>query len=804
MFDAVVRTGFHKAAKRPLGPELQRAGAQSVVEFPFYEPAPENLLQDLLARPAKYALFIDDAVNFSATALKKLARLGAMRADAEALCISTPTSRKYMTLLGAPTAAGSVGATAVGAMYLVPWCVLVPKAVLQHVDLARAQGSLTAMLLGLHDHVDTILAVGAEPDELDIASWLVDVLGHEHERLSRGLADSLQSPGTLHPQFRFTTRGEYIDVDHAVAATGSVRFSVICPVFKSRFLKEAVDSVLSQSYDNLEFLITVDGPPAEEEAAIRAVLDEFAQDPRLKVAYRENVGTGRARAALAEAATGDYLVSLDDDDLFTPHTLEYFARAIEQRDGRPPAALRGGTQIFGFAERYLAPRPRLLVDGLPCDFFEANQPWCLHTKTLRANGGLVGDPKLRHCGEDADYFLRLDSMPHLDSLLIDEPLYLRRLSTMNQTLSFTPEEFHAHLAEICSNYIPDGYKFIGNSFEDERPYVRQVARYVESKSGREVFAATRYFNYSLSAKAQEVIIDLELTALCNADCTFCPRENLGRTDKYLSMDIVREIADQVKHDGMHRKIVLCGIGEPTLHPQVYEIVEILTAAGAEVCMTNNGSRMDAERFERLATAGLKEVNFSVNAATEETRQLVMKQKNFARVKENIRTALALRDEKFPDIQVHVSFVLCPQNHHEVDDFVQEWQGSAANALWIHPVNNRARLLTAEYGEYDPLEIARRYARNPRVIVDLWDHGFPSDNKHVCSIAQATQFISADGEVLLCALDHERKNIIGHVMERPLVFMQMQKLDEYRHGKFDAFCEGCTYCPKTHKSVAVHL
>ena len=54
-----------------------------------------------------------------------------------------------------------------------------------------------------------------------------------------------------------------------------------------------------------------------------------------------------------------------------------------------------------------------------------------------------------------------------------------------------------------------------------------------------------------------------------------------------------------------------------------------------------------------------------------------------------------------------------------------------------------------------------------------------------------------------ALDHERKNILGNVMDRSLLYLQMQKLDDYRHGRFNDFCEGCTYCPRTHKSVAVH-
>lgn len=802
MFDAVLRTGFFKSQRDTNAAMLHAAGAGTVVELPLNASAPDTLFADLCALPGSHVLFIDDAVKLAPVALKKMARLAQARGPREILGISTPVSRKTMGLLGSPTAGGNVGASAIGAMYLAPWCALFPKALLGQIDLSAAHGSLTAALLAMQEQADTILATGSEPDEIDLRSWLIDIFTYEHESLPAALEDLAVTMEQLQPQFRLTTRGRFVELDDVAPGDTSMKFSVICPAFKPKFLEDMARSVLTQTYDNLEFLITVDGPPAKEETAIREILGKFAHDPRLKVSYQENRGTGLTRAALADAAIGEYIVSIDDDDMFVPHTLERFARAIELAGDRPPAALRGGVQLFGFADRYLPPRTHLLVDGIPCDYFEANQPWCLHAATLRANGGLAGDPALRHCGEDADYFLRLDLQPKQDVLLIDQPLYMRRLSAVNQTLTFTNDEFHRHLDMLGTSYVHAGYAYSAHHFEDERPFVRQTTRYTDRKNARELFTATRYFNYSLSGKAHEAIIDLELTALCNADCTFCPRENLGRTNKYLPMETVHEIARQVAHDGVHRKIVLCGIGEPTLHPEVENIVRILTEAGAEVCMTNNGSRMDTERFTRLIEAGLKEVNFSMNAATPETRQLVMKQKVFDQVVANIHNALELRDTKYPHVEVHISFVLCPQNQHEVDEFVRTWHGTTANALWIHPVNNRANLLTSEYGEFDPMAVARRYSRDPRVIVDLWDHGFATDSTKTCSVAQATQFIDADGDVLLCALDHERKNIIGNVADRPLVYMQMQKLDDYRHGRFDAFCNGCTYCPKTHKSVAV--
>ncbi|MCF6526445.1 bifunctional glycosyltransferase family 2 protein/CDP-glycerol:glycerophosphate glycerophosphotransferase [Streptomyces sp. JJ36] len=106
------------------------------------------------------------------------------------------------------------------------------------------------------------------------------------------------------------------------------RLSVIVPVYKVQgYLRECLDSVLGQSFTDLE-LIGVDDCSPDGSGRI---LDEYAaRDSRVTALHlAENVGLGRARNAGAERATGDYLLFLDSDDAYLDGALEAVARRLD-------------------------------------------------------------------------------------------------------------------------------------------------------------------------------------------------------------------------------------------------------------------------------------------------------------------------------------------------------------------------------------------------------------------------------------------------------------------------------------------
>ncbi|MFF3937572.1 bifunctional glycosyltransferase/CDP-glycerol:glycerophosphate glycerophosphotransferase [Streptomyces phaeofaciens] len=107
------------------------------------------------------------------------------------------------------------------------------------------------------------------------------------------------------------------------------RFSIIVPCFKVQgFLRECLDSLLTQSYRDFEVIAVDDRSPD----GCGAILDEFAaRDARVRVLHLpENVGLGRARNAGMPHATGDYLFFLDSDDTLTPGALRASADRLAE------------------------------------------------------------------------------------------------------------------------------------------------------------------------------------------------------------------------------------------------------------------------------------------------------------------------------------------------------------------------------------------------------------------------------------------------------------------------------------------
>ncbi|MEU0675637.1 bifunctional glycosyltransferase family 2 protein/CDP-glycerol:glycerophosphate glycerophosphotransferase [Streptomyces sp. NPDC006172] len=122
------------------------------------------------------------------------------------------------------------------------------------------------------------------------------------------------------------------------------RFSIIVPCFKVQgFLRECLDSVLEQSYRDIEVIAVDDRSPD----GCGAILDEYAaRDERVRVLHLpENVGLGRARNAGLPHASGDYLFFLDSDDTLTEGALHAMADRLDE-SGDPDVL------VFDYARTY--------------------------------------------------------------------------------------------------------------------------------------------------------------------------------------------------------------------------------------------------------------------------------------------------------------------------------------------------------------------------------------------------------------------------------------------------------------------
>lgn len=140
----------------------------------------------------------------------------------------------------------------------------------------------------------------------------------------------------------------------------------------------AVRSVLSQTFQDLECIVVIDGPDAATVEALKNICD-----PRLKVlALQENVGGCEARNTGARAASGKWVALLDDDDEWLPEKLEKQLEAAS--NSRETIMVVSCFFDRGAKEEIVRPRifPR---EGQPISEFL----WC----EVSPFGGIAGFPQ---------------------------------------------------------------------------------------------------------------------------------------------------------------------------------------------------------------------------------------------------------------------------------------------------------------------------------------------------------------------------------------------------------------------------
>ena len=106
-------------------------------------------------------------------------------------------------------------------------------------------------------------------------------------------------------------------------------FSILVPTYKAKFLKECIDSVLSQTYTNFELIIVNDASPEDIDSIV-----SICSDDRLRY-YKNKKNIGAVDVVdnwnlCLSYAVGDYVICMGDDDKLTPNCLEEYLKLIEK------------------------------------------------------------------------------------------------------------------------------------------------------------------------------------------------------------------------------------------------------------------------------------------------------------------------------------------------------------------------------------------------------------------------------------------------------------------------------------------
>jgi MoaA/NifB/PqqE/SkfB family radical SAM enzyme len=282
-------------------------------------------------------------------------------------------------------------------------------------------------------------------------------------------------------------------------------------------------------------------------------------------------------------------------------------------------------------------------------------------------------------------------------------------------------------------------------------------------------------------------LQLESTDACNLNCTTCSRDVIVRKASMLDDQLWKKIIDEMKPTNIN----VSGIGEPFLHPHIYEIIEYAKENGAAVNCATNFTRIH-DNHRRLVECGIDQCKVSIDATDAETFRLIRGEDSWQEIVDNIKAVNHWKQKlgrKTPSIRFN--FALQRFNYLQVVELVELARALSVDGIYYQflsyvDMEDRKGMLTGDMSKEklrELLDEADRRAKEYGIQtnLDLWQRDFelfwnrmqPIDEyqgcKKNCYMPWISTWLGADGWIRPCpimpwTLDEGR---MGHLGEQSL-------------------------------------
>ena len=193
---------------------------------------------------------------------------------------------------------------------------------------------------------------------------------------------------------------------------------------------------------------------------------------------------------------------------------------------------------------------------------------------------------------------------------------------------------------------------------------------MSGKVGNRLSIAGNYFRRKAVLEGGPIEITLESTAKCNLYCPMCPRHIYTFDNESMDLDLYRSIVEDCKD--YVEFVWPYGIGEPMIHPNIFEMIKITNEAGVRTGMSTNATLLDDERADMMLDSGLDYVILAFDGASRETYEKYRIGADFDKTRENILNFLKKKIERRSRIFTVLQMVLLRDNECEVDAYKKLW------------------------------------------------------------------------------------------------------------------------------------
>lgn len=250
--------------------------------------------------------------------------------------------------------------------------------------------------------------------------------------------------------------------------------SIIVPCYKqAQYLPEALDSVLSQSYQNWECIIVDDGSPDDTAKVAQKYCEK---DNRFKYVFQENSGLSSARNSGIKNAIGEFILPLDSDDKMASSYVEKCVEIFNSDSSVKVVTCYG--QYFGMKDSVFG------TDEYKYENFIWRRFLFFCTTMFRKSDfdktpGF--NPNMKYGMEDFDFWLSI--IGSNDKVVqIPEPLFFYRIKDISMNVSMQ-EHLKESYRQVVLNHLDVFSPYFERLFD--YPFLEyKINRYEASKSYR--------------------------------------------------------------------------------------------------------------------------------------------------------------------------------------------------------------------------------------------------------------------------------------------------------------------------------
>lgn len=266
-------------------------------------------------------------------------------------------------------------------------------------------------------------------------------------------------------------------------------------------------------------------------------------------------------------------------------------------------------------------------------------------------------------------------------------------------------------------------------------------------------------------------VGIELTTYCQLNCIYCQHEKVQRRNQNMSLEQFDLLNQKIKD---FKYVVLCGIGEPTMYPYIYEVVPKLKQ---DVLLITNGAvKVDFKKLNMKNN--VKVVIFSIDEPNEEGMKQIAQNYNWDIMIENLKNV-----RKSGIMVKMINCTVNRKNYEKVGDLIKFAKEQGLNAI-----NFTFDLYDLEIHK-DAIQLMNQYIdaenndKTSKLIITN------STNSLKCVTWDVIlPYVAVNGDVYPCCVGMKEEHLLGNIFDQD--FSELFKGERYQKFQKGTYCYTC--------------